>query len=45
MAGRARADLDDNGDGTWSIEMDEDKSLIANFKIATIYIYLPMILK
>jgi len=38
-------DLDDNGDGTWSIEMDEDKSLIANFKIAKIYIYLPMILK
>jgi Tol biopolymer transport system component len=39
------ADLVDNDDGTWSITMDDDKSLIANFKIATIYIYLPMILK
>lgn len=43
--GTDTADLVDKGDGTWEVTMDGDKSIIANFKVATIYIYLPMILK
>lgn len=41
-------DLDDNGDGTCSITMDADKSVIANFVEEVIdtktYIFLPLIL-
>lgn len=45
--GADAADLIDNNDGTWSITMDDDKSITANFKLDVFkfIIYLPMILK
>jgi len=42
-SGQSLADLVDNGDGTWTLKMDADKSLTANFIQAVYYIDLTVV--
>lgn len=44
-SGPDAGDLIDNGNGTWSITMDANKSVTANFEGFTFRVYVPVILK